>query len=206
MKFIIKWSCLILLTITLSGCIVFGSSWIHSPSSAAGSPQKFRHVHGGAVKNAPPDALTFSFKEDTTMITVKARPISEKRHFGGIILPIIPLFWLPKTDYYAEAPNGLIINIEVHSRKHVQWLLDSAAIIFSGKTYPTNASVVQNPPIYFTPPNSNSLAKELYFPVAAKQVDAFEMINLKFELDDKEVALPRIAFKKVKQRWWFVGP
>ena len=197
-----------LLATLLSGCIVLGSSWIHSPSSTEGSPQKFRHVHGGAVKNAPPDTWIFSFDEDTTLITVRARPISEKRHFGGIILPIVPLFWLPKTDYYVEEPDSLIINIEVHSKKPVQWLLDSAAIIFSGKIYPTSASTIQNSTTYFFPssPNSNSLAKELYFPLVAEQVDAFEMINLKFMLDDKEVSLPTIAFKKTKQRWRFVGP
>ena len=197
-----------LLATLLSGCIVLGSSWIHSPSSAEGSPQKFRHVHGGAVKNAPPDTWIFFFEKDTTLITVRARPISEKRHFGGIILPIIPLFWLPKTDYYAKEPDSLIINVEVHSKKPVQWLLDSAAIIFSGKTYSTSASMIQNPTTYFFPssPNSNSLTKELYFPLIAEHVDAFEMVNLKFMLDGKEVDLPKIAFKKVKQRWRFVGP
>ena len=88
----------LIIFISISGCVMLGTNWIHSPASKEGMPLKYWHIHGGATKNSPPDSWIFSI-EDSTQVIISARTISERKRFGGIILPILPLFLLPKNIY-----------------------------------------------------------------------------------------------------------
>ena len=76
---LMKWIIAILISISVSGCVMLGTNWIHSPTADEGIALKNRHVHGGPTKNSPPDALAFFYEQDSTTIIVNAQTISEKK-------------------------------------------------------------------------------------------------------------------------------
>ena len=168
---------------------------------------KNRHVHGGATKNSPPDALAFVYEQDSTTIIVNAQTISEKINFGGIVLPIFPLFWLPKINYYKKRPNSLVIKVSASSSKGIELETDSTIIIAYGQLYPTSNAMttkfIHNFPSYGVGLQNSW---ELEFPLEAEQLDAFELNKLGFSINNETIDLPTIKFQKVKQRWLFMGP
>lgn len=203
-----KWILASLASISLSGCVIFGTNWIHSPTSDKGIGWKNRHVHGGATKNSPPDALAFFYEQDSTTIIVNAQTISEKKNFGGIVLPIFPLFWLPKINFYADQPNSLVIKVSTSSPKNIEFETDSTTITADGQLYPISNAMTTKYPIHNFPSYGVRLHNtwELEFPLEAEQLDTFELNKLEFSIDNEPTNLPTIKFEKVKQRWVFVGP
>ena len=171
---------------------MLGTNIIHSPSSNEGTPWKFRHVHGGATKNAPPDQMNFQL-DDSTNIFIGARTISEKKNFGGIILPIFPIFWLPKINHYEEYPNSLIIELTTWNNR-TDFQVNSATIRSNSQTFELVKTTLTDG------------ASELFFPLSAEQTSEFELTNLSLTVNGEQRNLPTINFKKTKQRWKFIGP
>ena len=171
---------------------MLGTNIIHSPSSTEGTPWKHKHVHGGATKNAPPDMVIFQLN-DTTNITVGARTIYEKKNFGGILFPIFPIFWLPKIDYYEEQPNSLIIELSTWNND-TNFQVKSATIKSNSKTYELQETTITD------------VETELRFPLSAEQTSEFELTNLSLTVNGELRNLPSINFRKMKQRWRFIGP
>jgi hypothetical protein len=175
-----------------SGCAMIGTNMIHSPTSEEGRSWKHRHVHGGATKKAPPDAIIFDVNDSMSVI-VGAQNIWEKKNFGGILFPIFPIFWLPKNDYYKNYPNTLIIEVSTIG-KIQKFEIISATISSNGNSYGLRNIR-----------NSLSL-KELEFDLNAGQTKEFDLTGLTLKLDDKIIELPTIKFDQMKQRWRFLGP
>lgn len=165
---------------------------IHSPSSNEGTPWKQEHVHGGATKKAPPDKIIFQIN-DSTFILVGARTIYEKKNFGGILFPIFPLFWLPKVNFYKEEPNSLIIELSTLGNE-IELQVNSASITSSGQTYQYKEVL------------KLASSTEIKFPLSAEQTTEFELTKLSLFVNGKFKNLPKIRFKKMKQRWRFIGP
>jgi hypothetical protein len=204
-----KWILAVLISIFLSGCVVLGTNWIHSPTSDLGIALKNRHVHGGATKNSPPDALGFFYEQDSITIIVSAQTISEKKNFGGVVLPILPLFWLPKINSYKGQPNTLIIKVSTSSSKNIELQTDSTTIIANGQQlYSISTAMATNVPMQNFLAYGVTLLNswELKFPLEAEQTDAFELNKLAFSINNEPRHVPTIKFQKVKQRWAFMGP
>ena len=203
-----RWIIAILISISVSGCVMLGTNWIHSPTSDDGLAWKNRHVHGGPTKNSPPDALAFFYVKYSTTIIVNAQTISEKKNFGGIVLPIFPLFWLPKINFYENQPNSLVIKVSTSSSKNIELETESTNLIADGQLYPISNAMTTNFPLHNLPAYKAGLQNswKLEFPLEAKQLDTFELNNLGFSINNEPINLPTIKFQKVKQRWVFIGP
>lgn len=187
-----KWILSIILTLSLSGCSLLGTNMIHSPSADEGIPWKYRHVHGGATKNAPPDAIIIQV-DDSTRIIVNARTIWQKNNFGGILIPIFPIFWLPKINSYKDQPNSLIIELSTIG-KAADLEINAAVLITADAAYSPHEI------------KRTESKAELNFPLAAEQVTDFKLTNLSVIINDECKSLPEIRFKKMKQRMFFIGP
>ena len=200
-----KLTALILLSF-LSGCAIIGTNWIHSPNSDTGEPWKLNHVHGGATKKAPPDTWIFSL-DDTTHIAIKAQTISEKENFAGIFLPIFPVFWLKKTEYY-EQVEELRINITASAISETDLLIDSIRLTANNQTFRIASSnaieLDMLSPWYFYDSNSNSI--DMSFPISGETIEEFQLSNILIIRSNTLEKLPSITFKKMKQRWTFLGP
>lgn len=182
----------ILLVFLFTGCAILGTNVIHSPSSKEGSPWKHRHTHGGATKKAPPDGVTFEIN-DFTLLVVSARVILVKKNFGGILLPIFPIFWLPKINHYEDEPNRLIIELST--------IGDELEIDSASATLISNGESFEIQEIRTTWEKT-----ELVFALSAEETTAFELRDLTLIINKESKELPMIAFRKMKQRWRFVGP
>ncbi|MEO1255093.1 MAG: hypothetical protein AAFY41_09440 [Bacteroidota bacterium] len=124
---------------------------------------------------------------------IGARTISEKKNFGGIILPIFPIFWLPKINYYEEHPNNLIIKLSTwNNETGIQ--INSATIRTNSQTFELVKTTLTDG------------VTELFFPLSAEQTSEFELTNLSLTVNSEQRILPPINFKKMKQRWKFIGP
>jgi len=175
-----------------SGCVMRGTTLIHSPTAEGGIPSKPWGVNFSATKHAPPDAITLPVN-DSMRIIVRAKPIWDRRQFGGILVPIFPLFWLPKSDWYEEYPNSLILQLWVQQGK-ADLRISSATVLADGQLYPLQEI------------REISGLNDLHFALPAEQTPGFELINLSVYLNDEPVTLPTIHFQQVKQRWRFIGP
>ena len=164
-----KWIYLIFLFTALSGCVITGSSWIHSPSSSEGTPQKQLDVHRRSVKKPPADGWAFTFDKDSTIIIVTARTISEKNKFGGIMLPVVPLFWIPKIDHYKDLQNSLIVRITSISTKNIKLITETAVLISNQQEYQAEKQTDFTPKHDAFPilKGSHSQSKVICFPLKA---------------------------------------
>lgn len=91
---------IVFFSLLIGGCVFTGKDLIHSPKALGGNEIRLRHIHGGATKNSPPDIVGLkSLNDDSTSIFVSAKHIEEKKMWGGIGVPIFPIFFLPKIDY-----------------------------------------------------------------------------------------------------------
>lgn len=188
-----KWILVIILTVSMSGCVALGTFWVHSPNAAEGKPGKYSHVHGGVTQKSPPDFWTF-YLEDSTTIVVQAQKIAEKTNFAGIGLPIIPLFWLPKKKYYRRKPQTLIIRVFPDFKSKYHMIFDSTRVISNQQSYPLDKFI------------KTEQAWELEFSLNAAQTLRFELVGLQVQNNGKIKNLPIIKFCQRKQRWGFMGP
>ena len=188
-----KWILSMLCMFVFTSCAMLGTNLVHSPTATEGTSWKNTHVHGGPTKKAPPDAIIFQI-DDSTNVKVGARVIWEKKNFTGILFPIFPIFWLPKTNYYKSEPNSLVIELTtIGSRVNLQ--VASAKILANGLSYEIESKRTKS-----------FVVTELRFPVPAKHTPDFKLTNLSIVINDTTVVLPPITFRRMKQRWRFVGP
>ena len=107
--------CGIIYAFLFSGCALTGVNWIHSPHAQTGSGVRCFHVHGGATPHSPPDTWRMIL-EDSTRVDIYARTISQKTCWGGIGLPVFPLFWLPRESGYPDSATSLLLYLGINSR------------------------------------------------------------------------------------------
>jgi hypothetical protein len=191
-----KVALIIIICFSLTGCAILGTNMIHSPSSDEGAPLKARHVHGGPTRRAPPDAIQFKI-DDSTYAIVGARTIWERKNFGGVILPILPIFWLPRINYYKDSPNCLIIEMSTLSApgiKSTDFEVESAAIIENSTTFELQDAT-----------KAGSFV-ELRFSLPAENITEFELTNVAISSNGQVTKLPAVRFTRMKQRWRFLGP
>lgn len=158
---------------------------------------------------------------DSTFITIGAKHLHEKKILTGIVLPIIPVFFLPKVDYYRNDPLTLTVFLLLSSNKEATFFTDSIELVINEKTYlPQNISYqdkkyrklkiqsdVSN--TYITkqiPIVMNPEVIQLDFPISAKQSDQFQLIINGIYFEDRKVSFSTVNFKKTKQKFWFMGP
>ena len=216
---------LILIIITLSGCAISGNRVIHSPNAVGGIPLKHRHIHGGATKKSPPDAIEIKSREyDSLSIFIGAQPLKDKKKWGGIFLPVVPIFYLPAIDYYDNDPNSLIVNIVIACNNKVIVIPDSMKISADGIIYKPHAVYYNNTPyshqnkLEVTSDSSDpfliryaSISElspgllKLKFTIDAHSVNHFRFLPHGIFIKNKQVFFPNVNFVKNKQKYRFWG-
>jgi len=204
------------------GCVFTGKNIIHSPNAPGAIEYRLKHIHGGATKKSPPDIISIeSTTNDSISLVVSAKFIFEKNNWGGIGFPFIPLFYLPKIDSYKNDPNTLTVFLLLSSNNETTILTDSISLVVDEKFYSPKRSsytgsinfqikvipryhymgIIERIPMAIIPE-----IIQLDFPVSAKEVDQFELIIDGIFSEGKRVSFTKVNFKKVKQKFWFMGP
>ncbi|MCR9254107.1 MAG: hypothetical protein NXI20_27090 [bacterium] len=222
MSSFLKYITLILLT---SSCVMLGKHTIHSPQAENAQPIRTRHTHGGATKNSPPDICRLFIPRDSISIVVGAEHIYTKTNWGGLGIPILPAFLIPKIDNYKNKPNTLTVLLILETKDTVlvktndikiqlqDTLLTPASTrlsysIDSIVQVPENFELVENPEYYDDPFLIRYHSNLIYldFPVTASSVQHFELKIGGLIINNRKLKIPNISFIKTKQRFTFVGP
>ena len=208
----------------MSGCAVSGKSLIHSPSADGAMPIKHFSHHGGATKNAPPDAVLLAPPEDDSIeILVQAQRLKDQNQWAGIGIPIFPVFFFPSNNHYEDSPNSLIVRFSILSDDSLTFNSDSITLRTQGNNFSSQSSQYKGEAfsnsLTFNPKTDSidvSYAHdgfmyyldfiELKFPVDAFEVDTFQLIVDGIYKENKKLSFPIIEFKKTNQRFFYMGP
>ncbi|MEO1022877.1 MAG: hypothetical protein AAFW89_10050 [Bacteroidota bacterium] len=213
------------------GCTIIGTHTIHSPTSDSGNAWAYRHVHGGAQKNEPPDTIIFTDstagKEGTIQMLVRARTIRSKVRWGGFLIPFIPLHLFRSVDYYRDNPDKLYIELQVFAETPVMLNVESLTLMSSeeqlmpyGMYYTTdwqrdsldsftleiNSPVEPDPdrsPVSYSRSNNRI---EIEYNRPAENTDYFELDTRGILINGEPLFTASLVFKKMRQKWTTVGP
>ncbi|MDB5051356.1 MAG: hypothetical protein JWO30_4427 [Fibrobacteres bacterium] len=204
----------------LTGCTVLSKRLVDSPSAAGGEAIRFNYSHGGVRDGSPPDAIRLTAKDDTTIwLTVLARPVKRRATWTGILVPMIPVYFLRPVSFY-DAPDTLLeMNLWIKADAPASLVKDSVRVEIGGREYaPVSmvefASEQSGFPLrpkkgnwYYPDADSGKVKSyQLKFPIMGKTVARFKMAVSILDPDLKWIHFPAIEFSRKWQSMVSFGP